>query len=164
MHFQQWKTHGAIVTISPAKWVRPQDIDPLDWFARFIIPNGSCWDWAGRTDKDGYGKYHHGGVQRAHRWLWQLLIDPDLPRLVELDHVCGRTCCVRPSHLQPLLHAKHADVSTQRSQALAKAGDEYEWTPGKRKPRSIDELSFALAHGLPVNILGAEHEGPYRLG
>lgn len=64
-----------------------------------IDPDFGCWLWIGSVDRKGYGKAT-GGVA-AHLWLWRRLRG-DLPRGVQLDHMCRRPRCVRPEHLDPV--------------------------------------------------------------
>lgn len=61
---------------------------------------GRCWDWVGKTDEKGYGRYRYRGVlMQAHRAIW-LLAGRALDAAKHLDHRCRRTCCVNPKHLQ----------------------------------------------------------------
>lgn len=71
-----------------------------------------CWLWTGAPDDHGYGRVDCGSVQtRAHRVAWTLLVDDEVPDVV--DHHChnvdtscqgGNTCphrrCVNPTHLR----------------------------------------------------------------
>ena len=62
-----------------------------------------CWHWGGELDADGYGRI---GPARAHRVLWQLATGADLGDQ-ELDHVCRRRDCVRPSHLEAVTRSEN---------------------------------------------------------
>lgn len=62
-----------------------------------------CWRWRGELDADGYGRI---GPARAHRLLWQLATGRDLGGQ-ELDHVCRRRDCVRPSHLEAVTRSEN---------------------------------------------------------
>lgn len=62
-----------------------------------------CWRWRGELDADGYGRI---GAQRAHRLIWQLATGAELGDQ-ELDHVCRRRDCVRPSHLEAVTRSEN---------------------------------------------------------
>ena len=51
-----------------------------------------CWLWAGRLDKDGYGK--HRSVYQAFKG--------EIPEAMTLDHKCRVRACVNPDHLKPM--------------------------------------------------------------
>ena len=57
----------------------------------------TCWVWIGGT-AHGYGVFRG---HRAHRWAYQHLVGP-IPEGLHLDHLCGRTECVNPDHLEPV--------------------------------------------------------------
>lgn len=55
-----------------------------------------CWNWLGRIDKDGYGRY---GRKAAHRVSYYLA-NPSASQELDIDHTCYNRACVRPSHLE----------------------------------------------------------------
>jgi len=85
---------------------------PLDRLAEKIEVDGDCWIFTGATDGDGrYGALYNGAtqkVERAHRRAYELLVGT-IPAGLVLDHLCRRTLCVNPDHL---------DVVTQRENIL----------------------------------------------
>lgn len=63
-------------------------------------PNG-CWEWKGRTDRDGYGTvWLNGTHKQAHREVYKYLTKLDIPDGEELDHKCLNRKCVNPEHLE----------------------------------------------------------------
>lgn len=64
---------------------------------------GACWLWTGsRTPKAGYGYYGTSGrILLAHVVAFETLAGP-VPVGLQLDHLCRRTNCVRPAHLEPV--------------------------------------------------------------
>ena len=64
-------------------------------------PNTGCWLWIGaiKRNRGGYGQYGRGS--RAHGVAYRALIGP-IPAGLVPDHLCRQTCCVNPSHLEPV--------------------------------------------------------------
>lgn len=83
-----------------------------------IRQSGSCWLWTGITTKAAgadrgkrkasrYGiLYFDGRLYRAHRTMWELLRD-QIPDGYVIDHLCGNTLCVNPSHLEPVTNKEN---------------------------------------------------------
>lgn len=77
------------------------------------IDVGLCWEWTG-AKKKGYGLFNlpmvdgvRGGQIGAHRMAWKLLVDPDLPDWLDLDHLCRNHACCDPDHLEPVTRAEN---------------------------------------------------------
>lgn len=98
-----------------------------DAFADRTAPNGTCIQWIGPTNVEGYGRLSHGGQTfQAHRVAYES-VNGRVPAGMFLDHTChtdaaargdcagGPTClhrsCVNPDHLEPVT----ALVNTMRS-------------------------------------------------
>jgi len=80
---------------------------------------GPCWLWTAAFDRQGYGQFRGEPgrptrIHRAHRVAF-LLHGGVIPERLELDHLCRRTACVNPAHLE----AVTARVNTHRSQSTA---------------------------------------------
>ncbi|MGA9897832.1 MAG: HNH endonuclease, partial [Terriglobales bacterium] len=59
---------------------------------------GNCWDWTGAKDAAGYGQLSvNSKLEKAHHVAW-FLEHGSFPKY--LMHVCDRTSCVRPTHLE----------------------------------------------------------------
>ncbi|MBA2671549.1 MAG: HNH endonuclease [Gemmatimonadetes bacterium] len=52
-------------------------------------------------------------VVRAHRYYFEKSVGP-IPKGYELDHTCGRRCCVNPSHLEAVTRCEHAQRHKER--------------------------------------------------
>lgn len=144
---------------------------PLKRFMRHVEPDGDCWIWQGATDGDGrYGAMQDAEgkrVLRAHRWALLHLADIDVPEGMVVDHLCRRTLCVNPDHLE---------IVTQRDNILrggwggganarkshCKRGHRLEganvapWSkPGTRQCWPCDRLrKRAVALGVHIDQLG----------
>jgi hypothetical protein len=62
----------------------------------------TCWLWTGPVHK----RYGKAGNTTAHRHVYHLLVG-DIPEGLELDHLCGKTLCVNPDHLEPVSRAEN---------------------------------------------------------
>jgi hypothetical protein len=67
---------------------------------KFLIAPSGCWIWMGSTTAEGYGRF---SIDRkgmyAHRASHELFVGP-VPDGFQVDHLCRRTRCVNPMHLQ----------------------------------------------------------------
>ena len=73
-------------------------------FLRHVRRTKSCWLWIGAKNAFGYGIFSVtvGKLRRksgAHRWSYVLFVG-SIPDGLEVDHLCKRRVCVRPSHLE----------------------------------------------------------------
>ena len=72
-----------------------------------VEPNG-CWRWLGSITTVGYGHFSIGGVYyQAHRLLYILTFEKDVPDGLFLDHLCRHRWCVNPGHLEPVTHQQN---------------------------------------------------------
>src|SRR3990167_2929094 len=70
--------------------------------------NGTpCWELTGATSPNGYGGYYVGGwpgkriFVGPHRFSYEQLVGP-IPPDWTIDHLCRNSCCVNPTHLEPV--------------------------------------------------------------
>jgi len=58
-----------------------------------------CREWAGRLDRNGYGRLdREGRAWYVHRWVWSLVYGP-IPDGLYLCHRCDTPACYRVDHL-----------------------------------------------------------------
>ncbi len=68
---------------------------------------GDCWIWSGLDNGRGYGILClKGKVFMAHRISYEFHIGK-IPKGLQLDHLCRKTKCVNPSHLEPVTCAEN---------------------------------------------------------
>lgn len=67
-----------------------------------LNPKNQCWEWKGEIGYGGYGRMYHKGRSRvAHRIVYELVVG-EIPKGLQLDHLCRNRCCVNPKHLEPV--------------------------------------------------------------
>lgn len=82
-----------------SKYMRGTPIDRL--MDKVVKEDNGCWIWCGGKNPAGYGRINVGGkAVLAHRWIYQHLISGELPRNVDVDHICRNKGCVNPDHLR----------------------------------------------------------------
>lgn len=81
------------------------------WEVRFwarVQKGPGCWEWLGRRDVAGYGKFDPpaelGMSTVAHRIAF-VLTKGEPPAGLHLDHLCRNRGCVNPDHLEPVTEA-----------------------------------------------------------
>jgi hypothetical protein len=76
--------------------------------AKVVVAATGCHLWTGATDGEGrYGAFSDGRkVVRAHRWAWEQVHGP-VPTGMDIDHLCRRTLCVNPGHLELVTHREN---------------------------------------------------------
>ena len=74
---------------------------PIDRFwERVIIKPSGCWDWQGFLD-NGYGFFQVNSRNiRPHRFSFTYFTGIDIPKGLDLDHLCRNRRCVNPTHLE----------------------------------------------------------------
>lgn len=87
---------------------RPLSIEEI-LQTRVSIEN-ECWIWTGYSKPIGrnpegsrYGRF--SGIY-AHVLVYVSLVG-EVPEGMELDHLCRKTLCVNPAHLQPVIHREN---------------------------------------------------------
>ena len=76
----------------------------LERFWSKVTKTNSCWNWSANRSKRGYGYfYFNGKLGLAHRFSY-MIFNNDIPRNLELDHLCRNHSCVNPSHLEAVSH------------------------------------------------------------
>ena len=66
-----------------------------------------CWVWVACRYPNGYGQiYWDGKMRLAHRIVYTLLIE-EIPKGLDIDHLCRNRSCVNPKHLEPVTHREN---------------------------------------------------------
>ena len=99
-HYQAWLRYG-----DPLVSKRIHKDDEARFLSRIDKSTG-CWLWTAHINpKSGYVQFRIGGragkMVLAHRWAYQHFVG-EIPKGLQLDHLCRIRHCVNPSHLEPV--------------------------------------------------------------
>lgn len=114
----------------------PKDWNRLTGYITTVPGEDGCWEWLGKRDHNGYGRYWlWGSWRQAHRITYMYLSEDwtqlDVTREIPedqptLDHGCNNRQCVRPSHLTPMTLKKNHEFRAERYWARKKQEREAE--------------------------------------
>jgi len=66
-----------------------------------------CWNWTGHIIRKGYGYFHFDNKNGlAHRFAYKYW-KGEIPKGLEIDHLCNNKKCVNPTHLEAVSHAEN---------------------------------------------------------
>lgn len=77
---------------------------PNRFWPKLEWQSNGCWKWTGFLRPDGYG---HIRVKKDGEWTWEQahrvsfrLIKGEIPKGMQLDHLCRNPWCCHPYHLE----------------------------------------------------------------
>lgn len=69
-------------------------------FIAKINKTKTCWNWKGKPDSEGYGRFYFNRTQiKAHRFSYTVF-NSVIQSNLEIDHLCKNRLCVNPKHLE----------------------------------------------------------------
>lgn len=98
------------------------------FLSHYRVDSNDCWIWTGASTW-GYGLFWDGTftskgnprMTRAHRWSYRDRYGP-IPKGLVLDHLCKKTLCVNPLHLEAVTQKENVNRSDTMGQ---------KWTRGQ---------------------------------
>jgi len=70
-----------------------------------------CWIWKGNMRGDNiYGRF---AGEQAHRVAYKLMVG-EIPKGMQIDHICHNPICVNPGHLRICTSSENAQNSRRR--------------------------------------------------
>jgi hypothetical protein len=78
------------------------DTDRRFWVK--VLETEECWLWLGSKSAKGYGHFYlrPSVFIPAHRYAYERIMGVQIPRGLQLDHLCRNPPCVNPAHLEPV--------------------------------------------------------------
>lgn len=100
---------------------------PADPCAQPVV--GPCWAWTGPLTKKGYVDIRFGaeeghGRWLLHRWTYTYFIGP-IPSGLQIDHLCRRTSCCNPLHLEAVTPKVNQERGIRRQATHCQRGHEF---------------------------------------
>ena len=76
------------------------NLKTIQRFFKKIDNTGNCWEWKGTIQQKGYGQFGlNHKMKSAHRLSFELF-KGEIPKGLQLDHLCRNRACVNPDHLE----------------------------------------------------------------
>ena len=76
-----------------------------------VDASGDCWEWTAHVRATGYATYPIWNAGRVltpyvHVFAYRCLVG-EIPKGLDLDHLCRNPRCVNPDHLEPVTHREN---------------------------------------------------------
>lgn len=119
-HYYRWKRYG----------------DPLRESRKlhtWTVNANGCWVWDQVASSSGYGVLsYRGKTIYAHRWVYEQRVG-QIPKGMQLDHLCRNRPCVNPAHLEPVTQKENIKRSVE-ARTHCSRGHEYTTDNTYRRP------------------------------
>ena len=81
------------------------------------VTEDGCWLWTGTKASWGYGYINWRGKHcSAHGLLYRLIVG-EVPKGLELAHICLVNSCCNPLHMKPCTHAENCAMEVEARRA-----------------------------------------------
>ena len=107
--------------------------------SKFVVAPGSgCWLWTSPVNADGYGSFSvNKRSYKAHRFSYESYVG-DIPKHLQLDHLCKTTICVNPRHLEAITAKENVRRSDSYNRNKNHCKNGHEFTESNTYPRPND--------------------------
>lgn len=110
----------------PVKW-GDQRLPAHFWIKTVVNGATGCWEWQGKPDKDGYGRFRVGSkIKRAHRVAFETLMGPITEET--LNHDCRVRHCVNPNRGHAYTPMSSADNVREGKALVTHCPQDHEYT------------------------------------
>jgi hypothetical protein len=72
----------------------------------YTVTDTGCWNWDRCLSKDGYGRYDSQITSHRASFLY---FKGEIPKHMEIDHICKNRRCMKPKHLRLVTHQTNMD-------------------------------------------------------
>ena len=135
------------------------------------VTESGCWIWTAHCNNMGYGMLGVGrNMKLAHRMTYELTYG-QIPKGLDLDHLCRVRCCVNPAHLEPVTRLENVrrgkrgpQTHCQRGHAFTEDNIYYYGPNGKsrqcrqcNKLRELERTERRRASAVPVERVLKTH-------
>ena len=110
------------------KLARGAKTDERFWAKVDKRQDNECWPWQGAKTAAGYGLFwpERRTTVTAHRYMYELYYDEEVPVGIDVHHICYNKTCVNPHHLQVMSKLENTRDAYKNKTHCAKG---HEWIP-----------------------------------
>lgn len=143
--------------------------DPIEYISvRFIDKNGpiceelksKCWNWIGFVNKYNYGAFKTPAdrqskrqFHRVHKLMYELCVG-EVPKKMDVDHMCNNRKCCNPEHLQLLTRSENLKKRTKTPDCTRKLNfEKAEEIREKYKKGNITQEELATSYNVSAFLI-----------
>ena len=136
---------------TPAPHRAPKKYASVAAILAHTAANGTCMEWQGALNKDGYAACGRGGLLQScalHREVHRLVTGETPPVVM---HTCDNRKCINPQHLKSgTAKTNHDDKIQKQRQARGAANGNAKWTA-----TDVAAMRTLRADGVPAKTIAA---------